>query len=171
MKKTLKLVISATCVAIGILLPMAFHTIPNAGRIFLPMHIPILLVGFVCGFQYGLICGIITPLLSFALTGMPQSALLVGMVFELAMYGFVSGFIFKIIKTKYKIFNIYISLICAMLLGRVTSGIINGLVLGISTYTFNFWLTISFITAFPGIIIQLLLLPSAIRTLQHLKII
>ena len=58
---TKKLVSCALCIAIGVLLPMAFHAIPNAGSIFLPMHIPVLICGLFCGAPYGLACGMITP--------------------------------------------------------------------------------------------------------------
>ena len=61
---TKKLVSCALCIAIGVLLPMAFHVIPNAGSIFLPMHIPVLICGLFCGAPYGLACGMITPFLS-----------------------------------------------------------------------------------------------------------
>ena len=66
-----KLVMAAMCVALGIVLPMAFHTIQNAGSIFLPMHIPVLICGLLCGWQYGLICGILAPVLSSLFTGIP----------------------------------------------------------------------------------------------------
>ena len=58
---TRKLVSCALCIALGVLLPMAFHVIPNAGSIFLPMHIPVLVCGLFCGWPYGLACGILTP--------------------------------------------------------------------------------------------------------------
>ena len=51
---TKKLVSCALCIALGVLLPMAFHVIPNAGSIFLPMHIPVLICGLFCGWPYGL---------------------------------------------------------------------------------------------------------------------
>ncbi|MEG1275596.1 MAG: ECF transporter S component, partial [Ruthenibacterium sp.] len=89
--RTKKLVLAALCVALGMILPMAFHAVPNAGGIFLPMHIPVLLCGLVCGWQYGLACGVLAPLLSSLITGMPPAAFLPGMLCELAVYGLVSG--------------------------------------------------------------------------------
>ena len=86
-----KLVMAAMCVALGIVLPMAFHTIQNAGSIFLPMHIPVLICGLLCGWQYGLICGILAPVLSSLFTGMPPAAILPAMLCELAVYGFDYG--------------------------------------------------------------------------------
>lgn len=43
-----RLVASALCMALGITLPQAFHMIPNAGSVLLPMHIPVLLCGLLC---------------------------------------------------------------------------------------------------------------------------
>ena len=54
MKQTKNLVTSGMCVALAIVLPMAFHMIPDAGKVFLPMHIPVLLCGLLCGPVYGL---------------------------------------------------------------------------------------------------------------------
>lgn len=67
-----RLTLSAFFLALGLVLPFAFHSFgPQAGAVFLPMHIPVLLCGFVCGSAYGALIGVLTPLLSSALTGMP----------------------------------------------------------------------------------------------------
>ncbi len=71
-----QLVMAALCAALGVVLPVALHSIPNAGSILLPMHIPVLLCGLVCGPVYGLGCGVLTPLLSSLITGMPPAAVL-----------------------------------------------------------------------------------------------
>ena len=86
-----KTVITALCVALCIVLPMAFHTVKNAGSIFLPMHIPVLLCGLICGWQYGLVCGLLGPALSTLLTQMPPMVILPAMTAELAVYGAVTG--------------------------------------------------------------------------------
>ena len=91
MNNTRRLVMSALCVALGLVLPLAFHAVPNAGQVFLPMHIPVLLCGLICGPVYGLVCGALTPFLSSVLTGMPPSSMLPGMMCELATYGLVGG--------------------------------------------------------------------------------
>ena len=82
-----RMTLSALCVALCVVLPMAFHMIPNAGSVMLPMHIPVLLCGLVCGWQYGLLCGCVGPLVSSLLTGMPPAAILPGMMVECGMYG------------------------------------------------------------------------------------
>lgn len=101
-----KLVMAAMCVALGIILPMAFHTIQNAGSIFLPMHIPVLICGLLCGWQYGLICGFLTPVLSSFFTGMPPAAILPAMACELAVYGVLTGICIKFIHTGKQLPNV-----------------------------------------------------------------
>lgn len=171
MKQTKDLIIAGLCVALGIVLPIAFHSIPNAGSIMLPMHIPVLLCGLLCGPIYGLACGILTPLLSSLLTSMPPMAVLPGMLCELAVYGLVSGLLFRAVKTGSKTANIYRSLIGAMLCGRVVSGLVNALIFRVGNYSLQIWLTASFMTALPGIIIQLVAIPLIVTVLQRAKLV
>jgi predicted membrane protein len=169
--KIFKLIISSLCIAVGIVLPIAFHTIPNAGSMFLPMHIPVLLCGFICGPFYGLACGILAPLLSFLLTGMPPVAFLPSMLCELAVYGVAAGILFKVVKTKNRQLNTYISLVGAMLCGRLVGGILNAFIFSAGKYTMQIWLTSSFVTSLPGIIAQLVFIPIIIFALQKAKLI
>lgn len=174
MSKTKKyiweMVIAALCVALGVVLPVAFHGIPNAGSIFLPMHIPVLLCGLLCGPAYGLACGILTPLMSSLITSMPGPAYLPSMVCELAVYGFVAGLLILVIRTGSQAANVYLSLIGAMLIGRVVYGIVNALIFRAGEYSMTMWLTASFVTALPGIIIQLVLLPLVVLALRKAKL-
>ena len=85
-----KSIITAVCIALCYVLPLMFHGIQNAGSIFCPMHIPVFICGLICGWPYGLLCGIAGPLLSSALTGMPPAAMLPSMMVELAVYGAVA---------------------------------------------------------------------------------
>ena len=135
-----KLVMAAMCVALGIVLPMAFHTIQNAGSIFLPMHIPVLICGLLCGWQYGLICGILAPVLSSLFTGMPPAAILPAMLCELAVYGLITG-------------------ICVY-------GILKALIFNVGEYSFKIFITSSFLTGIPGILIQLIFIPVIVLALQ-----
>lgn len=144
--------LTAVCIALCVVLPIAFHSIPDAGSVFLPMHIPVLICGMICGWPYGFICGLMGPLLSSALTGM------------------VSGIMLKLVHTKSTYGDLYIALVVAMLAGRVMSGIAKALIFmpGISMTA---WITASFITALHGILIQLVFLPSVVLTLMKAKII
>jgi len=171
MSKTKKLAITAMFVAIGIVLPLAFHTIPNAGRIFLPMHIPILLCGLVIGFPYGLACGIITPLLSSLITGMPPAAMLPAMVCELAAYGTVSSLLMRYVPIKNMFTRTYISLIGAMLVGRMLFGILNSVIFMAGSYSMQMWVTAAFITALPGVAIQIVIIPLIVLALQKSKLV
>ncbi|MEA4912191.1 MAG: ECF transporter S component [Oscillospiraceae bacterium] len=168
MKKTRSLVFAGLCVALGVALPIAFHSIPNAGSIFLPMHIPVLLCGLLCGPWYGLACGVLAPLLSSLLTGMPPAAILPGMLCELAVYGLVSGLMYRAAAGKRG--GIYISLITAMLAGRVVSGVLNALIFRAGNYSMQMWLAASFVTALPGIAVQLVVIPLLALALQKAKL-
>jgi len=161
-----KLVMAAMCVASGIVLPMAFHTIQNAGSIFLPMHIPVLICGLLCGWQYGLICGILAPVLSSLFTGMPPAAILPAMLCELAVYGLITGICVYGIHTEKQIVKIYGSLITAMLAGRIVSGILKALIFNVGEYSFKIFITSSFLTGIPGILIQLIFIPVIVLALQ-----
>ncbi len=171
MSKTKRLILASLCLALGVVLPIAFHSVANAGSIFLPMHIPVLLCGLICGWPYGLACGVLTPILSSLITGMPPMAYVPSMVCELAVYGLVSGLVFKYVKTGKPIVNIYIALISAMLLGRITFGVLNALIFRAGEYSLVIWSTAAFATALPGIIIQLIVIPVLIFALQKAKII
>mgnify|MGYP003293307846 FL=1 len=164
------LTIAALCVALCVVLPMAFHMIPNAGSVMLPMHIPVLLCGLVCGWQYGLLCGVLGPLVSSILTGMPPAAVLPGMMVECGVYGLIGGLLMAWIHTGGLYRDLYICLPIAMLAGRVISGIVKALILtpGMS---FTAWVTASFVTAFPGIMIQLIFLPTLIVALTRARLI
>lgn len=166
MKQTKTLVISGACIALGVILPITFHSIPNAGSIFLPMHIPVLLCGLICGPYYGFLCGVLTPMVSSFCTGMPPMAVLPGMLFELAAYGYLSGLLIKKINVKNPVTGIYISLIAAMVCGRLISGLLNGLIIRAGSYSIQMWITSSFVTALPGIIIQLILIPAIVLSLR-----
>jgi len=171
MSNVKKMVITALLIAIGIVLPLTLHAIPGAGRIFLPMHIPILICGIVCGIPYGLAAGIITPLLSSLTTGMPPTAIVPAMAFELAAYGTVSAALMHFVPIKNLYARSYIALIGAMLCGRVLFGIVNALIFSAGDYSMQIWLTASFVTALPGIVIQIVVIPSIVVALQKMKLI
>lgn len=167
---TRRLVMTALCVALGVVLPQALHAVPNAGNVLLPMHIPVLLCGLCCGWSYGLGCGILTPLMSHLISGMPPAAVLPAMVCELAAYGLISGLAAKYIRTGKRALDIYIQLISAMLIGRVVYGITNALIFRAGAYSMEIFLTAAFVTALPGIILQLVLLPALILILEKARV-
>ena len=170
MSNVKKMIFSAILIALGIVLPMAFHSIPNAGGIFLPMHIPVLLCGLICGLPYGLICGALTPFLSSLLTGMPPAAMLPSMLVELAVYGTVSSVLIRFVRVKNTYATVYIALLGAMLSGRIAYGALNALIFRAGSYSMQIWLSAAFITSLPGVLIQILLIPTIILTLQKFKL-
>ncbi len=166
-KNLLNLVLSAMFLALGIALPFLTGQIKTIGNMLLPMHIPVMLCGLVCGWQYGLLIGAITPILRSALFGMPvmfPSA--IGMAFELATYGFVIGYLFKNAKWKC-IKSLYRCLLIAMVSGRVVWGIAQTCLLGLGDngFTFSMFLSGAFLKAIPGIILQLVLIPAVMLIL------
>lgn len=159
------MVTAALCTAIGIALPQAVHAIPNAGSVFLPMHIPILVCGLICGWRYGVLSGFLTPFLSFLITGMPPMAYLPAMICELAVYGLVTGLMAKRFNGK-GLAGYYLSLITAMLAGRLVMGAVNAMVFQAGRYSLMVFLTAAFVTALPGIVIQLLVIPALVMMLR-----
>lgn len=166
-----KSIITAVCIALCVVLPQAFHAVPNAGAIYLPMHIPVLLCGLICGWSYGLLCGLAGPALSALLTGMPPAAVLPGMLVECGVYGLAAGLLMQLVRTKHLYADLYISLAAAMLLGRVVSGIAKALIFSAGSYSMVSWVVGSFVTALPGIVIQLALLPSIVYALMRARLI
>ena len=114
---TKKLVFCAICVALCVVLPMAFHAL-GSGTVFLPMHVPVLLCGLVCTWPYGVVCGLLGPLLSSVLTGMPAAAVLPSMMAELAVYGLVTALVMRLVHTGRLYGDLYIALCCAIPCGR-----------------------------------------------------
>jgi len=164
-------IITAACIALSVILPMAFHSIQNAGSIFSPIHMPVLLCGLICGPAFGLLCGLVGPLLSSLFTGMPTMAYLPPMMVELAFFGLVGGLMINLIRTRKLYVDLYISLVVAMIAGRVVAGIAKALIFAPGSYSMAVWTTSYFVTAWPGIIIQLALIPMIIFALMKARII
>ena len=163
--KSRQLVRAALLIAIGVILPQAFHSIQNAGSIFLPMHIPVLVGGFILNPYYALCVGIVTPILSSVFTGMPPIPYIYVMILELASYGlFIS-----LLRNRVKI-GLYPSLIGGMLAGRVMSIIGNYLIIHIlMSRPFNITTVAAgiFIQGIPGIVIQIIFIPLIIYALER----
>lgn len=168
---TLTMALSAMFLALGMIMPFLTAQIPEIGSKLLPMHIPVLLCGFVCGWQYGLVVGFITPLLrSMIFSTPPMFPIAVSMAFELAAYGFVTGFLYP--RLKKNVAMNYVTLIVAMICGRLIWGLVRMVLLGIRGTAFNFtiFMTGAFTNAFPGIIIQLILIPLLLKILNKTNV-
>lgn len=173
MKKntTYKVVCSALCLALAMVLPFLTGQIPQIGKMLCPMHLPVFLCGFVCGWPWGLAVGFIAPLLRSAWLGMPlifpDAA---AMAFELAVYGLISGLLYR--RLPKKVSSVYLSLLAAMLCGRVVWGIARLIFAGIqgSSFTFSAFIAGALTTAIPGIIVQLVLIPLVVLALRRAKL-
>ena len=130
------LVTSAICLALCMVLPFLTGQIPQIGSALSPMHIPVLLCGFLCGPAYAAVVGLIAPLLRFALFGMPPIFPTgVAMCFELAAYGLISSVLYRRLPRRRS--SIYIALIAAMLGGRVVWGVVSVILSGVSGSAFT----------------------------------
>ena len=158
--RTKKLILSALFLALAYLLPFLTGQIREIGNMLCPMHIPVLLCGFICGWYWGLAVGFAAPLFRAFTIGMPlpfPSA--VCMAFELAAYGAIAGLLYKHFPRK-KIF-IYLSLLIAMIAGRLVWGAAMFLCLGATggSFTFAAFLAGAVTNAIPAIVIQIVLIP------------
>jgi predicted membrane protein len=165
MHNTRRICWGALFIALGILLPITFHMV-GMGKVFLPMHIPILLAGFFCGPAIGAMVGFITPLLSAVMTGMPPfmppTAQI--MVFELAAYGLLTGLLFN----RFRL-GVYPSLLLAMLAGRAVHGLVGYLIMPVFGLEFSvlYPLTYGLLSGLPGIILQLAFVPGVIILVER----
>lgn len=166
--KIKQLTIAAMCLSIGIIMPQALHAIPNAGNMFLPMHLPTMLCGFICGPVYGMVVGVLSPLLSHFIFSMPSALMLGQMIVELGVYGLVIGLLNKKINIKKRTIKQYVVLLLAMLAGRIAYGILNALIFRFGEYSLSIWLTAAFVTGLPGIIVQLIFVPLLVDTTRRL---
>lgn len=162
-----QLCICGICIALCYVLPVAFHAV-GLGSVLSPMHIPVLLCGLICGGGYGMVCGLLGPVLSSILSGMPPATALVFMVPELMVYGLVSGVCISWIRTGKTVADLYIALTCAMILGRIAGGIAKVLFFLGSGEAFGIaaWVSGYFITSAPGIVAHLTLIPALVLVLM-----
>jgi thiamine transporter ThiT len=169
--KIRRLIEASMCLAVGLVLPFITGQIPAIAKVISPMHIPVLICGLAVGWPYGLVVGLVTPLLRSLLFGMP--ALFpnaVSMAFELAAYGLVSGLVCAAFPEK-NLKSVYISLVAAMLAGRVVMGLVNAVLyrfLG-TPYGFREFFAAGFVNALPGIIIHLLLIPPIVLAIEKAR--
>lgn len=160
-----KMILSALFLSVGFVLPFLTGQIKEIGDTLLPMHIPVMLCGLVCGGKYGFAVGILLPFLRSVIAGMPPLyPQAVWMSAELATYGLVIGFLYFSFHKK-QLWWLYCCLIISMICGRISWGIAKVILLGMSgkMFTFEAFLIGGFVDALPGIILQLLLIPAIIH--------
>lgn len=156
------MVLAAMFMALGLVLPLLTGQIPQIGNMMLPMHLPVLLCGLICGWQYGGIVGFTLPLFRYVLFGMPYIMPTgIAMAFELAAYGAVVGFLYA--RSRWQcVIALYRCLIIAMVAGRVVWAAARLVLMGVAKqpFTWELFLSGALLTAIPGIILQLIVIPA-----------
>ena len=164
------LVYAAVCLALCMLLPLLTGQIPQIGNALSPMHIPVLLAGFLCGPWWALAVGFVAPMLRHVWMGMPPLITAIAMSFELAAYGLFSGLLYRLLPKR--TVNIYVSLIGAMILGRIVWGIAMVVISGVtgSVFTWSAFMAGALLNAVPGIILHIVLIPILVMALKRAKV-
>ncbi|MBR3561423.1 MAG: ECF transporter S component [Oscillospiraceae bacterium] len=166
-----RLAYSALFLALALVLPFLTGQIPTIGKALSPMHIPVMLCGFVCGPLWGAAVGAIAPLLRSVLFGMPAMFPgAVAMTFELTSYGILSGWLYR--RLPRKPWSIYVSLLTAMVGGRLVWGAARYLLAGLSgsEFPFSAFLAGAVTGAIPGIILHIVLIPLLVMGLERAKL-
>lgn len=169
--KLLKMILAALFLALAYVMPFLTGQIQEIGAMLCPMHLPVLLCGFICGPVWGVVVGFVAPIFRSLTLGMPPifpKALC--MAFELAAYGAIAGIMHKLLPKKKP--YIYCSLITAMIVGRLIWGAAMFICVGISggSFTFSAFIAGAVTNAIPGIIVQIVLIPILVMLLDNPKI-
>lgn len=175
-RPTRHMIIAAVMIALGIVLPMTFHSFPDGGKVFLPMHIPVMVGAFFLPWTWAIAVGALTPILSFLLTGMPPLApmpMVIIMVFELMTYALIISLLRKKVLKQKKWYSPIWAMIPAMVAGRIIAGLVLFLLLQIYLpMKINPLIFVSggITTGLPGIIAQIIIIPIIYQVLiRNLK--
>lgn len=166
-----KLTVSAVCMTLCLLLPFLTGQLQQIGNMFCPMHLPVLICGLLCGPAWGAGVGLIAPLLRYLLFSAPSIFPIgLAMAAELAVYGLVTGLVYP--RTRGDLRGIYLALGSAMVSGRLVWGAVRYALAGLSGSQFPMaaFLSGALFTAWPGILLQLILIPPVIRALQRSRL-
>lgn len=158
---------TALFIALGVVLPIVFHSFSVlGGRMFLPMHIPVLIAGLFLGPSSGLLVGLVCPILSFLLTGMPPPDKIITMTLELPLYGLAGGIAYRSLRIP-----LLISLLLALIVGRLAYAfglVIIGQFLALPFTPLQF-LQYSTIVGIWGIILQFVIIPPVVKGLEKVR--
>ena len=172
MNQTNKWILTGLYIAIGIILPQVFHPL-NLGQVISPMHFSVILCGLMLGYKYGVVCGIVTPILGGILFNMPPFYPVgISMAIELSVYGLVTGLFYNNKQlVNEKVISLYLCLILAIILGRFSSALVNSILvlMGESNQYLGSYLEILFVIGLPGIVLQLLIIPPIVLRLANIQ--
>ncbi len=165
-----KITFSGVMLSLALLLPFLTAGNTSLGNMFLPMHLPIMFCGFVCGWKHGLVVGAAAPMLRMLLIGMPPIHKAVPMAFELAVYGLLCGLLYKFLKKK--LYGTYVSLGVAMVAGRIVHATVKFALAKLAvfdklnSFALGAYMTESVLQAWPGILLQIILIPVLVMVLK-----
>lgn len=171
MKHTKSLTCAALCLALCYLLPFLTAQNQELGTMLCPMYIPVLLCGYLCGWPWGLAVGLIAPVTRSLIFGMPPLyPIAVGMCFELAAYGLVTGILYR--KLPAKKGYVYLTLAVALVIGRVVWGLSRYAMMGLvgTAFSLNMFLTGALVSSWPGILLDFAVVPSVVFALEKARI-
>ena len=166
MKNTRSITLTGLMIAFGIVIVTILRNFGGQPilRLFSPMHFPVIIAGLAIGPLEGLVCGILTPLLSYFINSLPPNGPL-AMMAELGAYGLACGMAMKHLKQE-GLAKIYLSLIIAMIIGRILGGLVTGFILNAGSYSVQAWISAYFIGTAPAIVTDLILIPIIVQALQ-----
>ena len=165
--KTSYLIMALICLAISVVLPMLTDQVPRFGQGLRPMHIPVLIAGFSCGPVIGFVVGLAAPMLSLLIHGVPAFMPMgFAMGLELATYGLIAGLLYSQLPRKTE--SIYVSLITAMIVGRIVWGASMIVLSGRAQtqFTYQMFMKYAFIDAMPAILFHIVLIPAVVIALE-----
>ncbi len=164
-----KMTYSAMFLAIAMVLPLITGQIQQIGRALSPMHIPVLLCGFMCGWPWGLAVGLIAPMLRSVIFGMPAIIDALAMTFELAAYGAAAGILYRVLPQKK--WAIYAALVTAMIIGRCIWGLARLAIVAAGLvgepFTAAAFLAGAVTGAIPGIIMHIAVIPVLVMVMER----
>ncbi len=169
---TVKSLVSAGVIILAVMLPQLVHLAagPSGGMTWLPMYLPVLLGGCLLGTWWGLGVGILSPLVSFAVTSamgsaMPAAARLPFMTAELAVFAAVSGlFSAKISENGWMAFP---AVLLASVSGRAVFLLLTAIFQSVAPFTVSVvWSQIQ--SGFIGLILQAVLVPLMVMGIRAL---
>lgn len=166
-KQMKRLTVAALCLALCLVLPFLTANSVALGNMLSLMHIPVLLCGLTCSWPLGLLVGFLAPLLRCFLLGAPPVMIALPMAFELAVYGLVAGLFYPRLRDKKG--GVYLALIPALAAGRVAAAAVKFLMLGLGYlqgFTLTQFLQAYLVVQWPGILLQLTLIPLVLFALQ-----
>ena len=153
-------------VLLDVAVPWVFHQFHLAGPTYLPMHIFVFVAALLFGWRLGLLVGLITPLASYAVSGMPLLPVLPQIMIELSVYGLAAG----MLRERFNL-RVAWSLLGAMTAGRLALLLAVLMVYVIAGRVYSplgaeanpvlaVWTTVK--QGWPGIALQLALIPGLI---------